>query len=196
MKTLYAEDEEKDKKVEAEDPDKLDLTDKQKEWMEEKEDSKKSKKSRKSKRAEDEEDRHEREMSKAEDEDKEKEDADDDEDDKKDASLRGQVRALKSELRALKAKVKSAEVDPLIDQILEAKSQLGEHGRGDVNGVRDKISEIKDELMKERLDSLVKLKNEVYNLKEINEKQDKQLFQAIEELKLLKTEIQILNREK
>ena len=125
MKTLYAEDEEKDKKVEAEDPDKLDLTDKQKEWMEEKEDSKKSKKSRKSKRAEDEEDRHEREMSKAEDEDKEKEDADDDEDDKKDASLRGQVRALKSELRALKAKVKSAEVDPLIDQILEAKSQLG-----------------------------------------------------------------------
>ena len=124
-RNLYAEEDEDKKKVEAEDPDKLDLTDKQKEWMEEKEDSKKSKKSRKSKRAEDEEDRHEREMSKAEDEDKEKEDADDDEDDKKDASLRGQVRALKSELRALKAKVKSAEVDPLIDQILEAKSQLG-----------------------------------------------------------------------
>ena len=60
----------------------------------------------------------------AEDEDKEKEDADD-EDDKKDASLVGQVRSLKAELRALKAKVKSAEVDPLIDQILEAKSQLG-----------------------------------------------------------------------
>ena len=33
--------------------------------------------------------------------------------------------------------------------IEEAKSQLGEHGRGDVNGVRDKISEIKDEFMKE-----------------------------------------------
>ena len=28
-------------------------------------------------------------------------------------------------MKALKAKVKSAEVDPLIDQILEAKSQLG-----------------------------------------------------------------------
>ena len=33
--------------------------------------------------------------------------------------------------------------------IEEAKSQLREHGRGDVNGVRDKISEIKDEFMKE-----------------------------------------------
>ena len=33
--------------------------------------------------------------------------------------------------------------------IEEAKSQLGEHGRGDVNGVRDKISEIKEEFMKE-----------------------------------------------
>ena len=33
--------------------------------------------------------------------------------------------------------------------IEEAKSQLGEHGRGDVNGVRDKISEIKDEFMKD-----------------------------------------------
>ena len=39
----------------------------------------------------------------------------------------------------------------LVLQLLieEAKSQLGEHGRGDVNGVRDKISEIKDEFMKE-----------------------------------------------
>jgi len=33
--------------------------------------------------------------------------------------------------------------------IEETKSQLGEHGRGDVNGVREKISEIKDEFMKE-----------------------------------------------
>jgi len=38
----------------------------------------------------------------------------------------------------------------VIQQLIEeAKSQLGEHGRGDVNGVRDKISEIKDEFMKE-----------------------------------------------
>ena len=54
----------------------------------------------------------------------EEEDAEDKEE-KKDASLRRQVRSLKTELKALKAKVKSAEVDPLIDQILEAKSQLG-----------------------------------------------------------------------
>ena len=62
--------------------------------------------------------------------------------------------------------------------------------------VIEKYDKEKDELIKERLESLVKLKNEVYNLKEINEKQDQQLFQAIEQLKLLKTEIQILNREK
>ena len=62
--------------------------------------------------------------------------------------------------------------------------------------VIEKYDKEKDELIKERLESLVKLKNEVYNLKEINEKQDKQLFQAIEQLKLLKTEIQILNRDK
>ena len=60
----------------------------------------------------------------------------------------------------------------------------------------EKYDKEKDELIKERLESLVKLKNEVYNLKEINEKQDQQLFQAIEQLKLLKTEIQILNRDK
>jgi len=62
--------------------------------------------------------------------------------------------------------------------------------------VIEKYDKEKDELIKERLESLVKLKNEVYNLKEINEKQDQQLFQAIEQLKLLKTEIQILNRDK
>lgn len=33
--------------------------------------------------------------------------------------------------------------------IEEAKSQLGEHGRGDVNGAKDKISAIKEEFMKE-----------------------------------------------
>ena len=116
-RNLYAT--EKDKE-ESEDENKLDLTDKQEEYLKDKE----SKKSKKSKRAEDEEDEYEREMSKADDE--EKEDAEDDEeDDKKDASLRGQVRLLKSELKALKAKVKSAEIDPLIDQILEAKSRLG-----------------------------------------------------------------------
>jgi len=117
-RNLYAEDE-KDKE-ESEDENKLDLTDKQEEYLKDKE----SKKSRKSKRAEDDEEKeYEREMSKAEDEDEE-EDAEDKEE-KKDASLRRQVRSLKTELKALKAKVKSAEVDPLIDQILEAKSQLG-----------------------------------------------------------------------
>ena len=123
-RNLFAE--EKDEKEEADDPNKLDLTDEQEEYLrEKKEDSKR--KAKKSRRAEeDEEKRHEREMSKADDEDEEKEDAEDDEDeDKKEASLRSQVRSLKSELKALKAKVKSAEVDPLIDQILEAKSQLG-----------------------------------------------------------------------
>ena len=117
-RNLYAEDD-KDKE-ESEDENKLDLTDKQEEYLKDKE----SKKSRKSKRAEDDEEKeYEREMSKAEDEDEE-EDAEDKEE-KKDASLRRQVRSLKTELKALKAKVKSAEVDPLIDQILEAKSQLG-----------------------------------------------------------------------
>ena len=117
-RNLYAEDD-KDKE-ESEDENKLDLTDKQEEYLKDKE----SKKSRKSKRAEDDEEKeHEREMSKAEDEDEE-EDAEDKEE-KKDASLRRQVRSLKTELKALKAKVKSAEVDPLINQILEAKSQLG-----------------------------------------------------------------------
>lgn len=117
-RNLFAE--EKDEKDEAEDENKLDLTDRQEEYLKDKE----SKKSR-AKRAEDEEKKHKEEMSKANDEDEEKEDADEDEDDKKDASLRSQVRSLKSELKALKAKVKSAEVDPLIDQILDAKSQLG-----------------------------------------------------------------------
>lgn len=117
-RNLFAE--EKDEKDEAEDENKLDLTDRQEEYLKDKE----SKKSR-AKRAEDEEKKHKEEMSKANDEDEEKEDADEDEDDKKEASLRSQVRSLKSELKALKAKVKSAEVDPLIDQILDAKSQLG-----------------------------------------------------------------------
>ena len=40
----------------------------------------------------------------------------------------------------------------------------------------EKYDKEKDDLIKERLESLVKLKNEVYNLKEINEKQDQQLF--------------------
>ena len=104
---LYATEEKKDS----------DEKDKEEAENEEKEESK-------SKRADDEEKEYEREMSKADDE--EKEDAeDDDEDDKKDASLRGQVRSLKSELKALKAKVKSAEIDPLIESILDAKSRLG-----------------------------------------------------------------------
>ena len=118
-RNLFAE--EKDEKEEADDPNELDLTDRQEEYLKDKE----SKKSRAKKAQEDEEKRHKEEMSKANDEEDEEKDAEEDEDDKKDASLKAQVRSLKSELKALKAKVKSAEVDPLIDQILEAKSQLG-----------------------------------------------------------------------
>jgi len=119
MKRKYANDEsEKDKVEESEDENKLDLTDKQEEYLKDKE----SRKSKKSKKAEDEEEKYEREMSKAEDE--EKEDAEDEEDDKKDASLRSQVKSLKSELSALKSKIKAAEVEPLIDSILEAKQSF------------------------------------------------------------------------
>tara|TARA_R100000655_G_scaffold37880_2_gene72627 strand:+ start:6601 stop:6948 length:348 start_codon:yes stop_codon:yes gene_type:complete len=83
-----------------------------------------------------------------------------------------------------------------IDEMLVNQKEEEDRIRNRWSAVIEKYDKEKDELIKERLESLVKLKNEVYNLKEINEKQDKQLFQAIEELKLLKTEIQILNREK
>ena len=83
-----------------------------------------------------------------------------------------------------------------IDEMLISQKEEEDKIRLRWSQVIEKYDKEKDELMKERLESLVKLKNEVYNLKEINEKQDKQLFQAIEELKLLKTEIQILNRDK
>ena len=83
-----------------------------------------------------------------------------------------------------------------IDQMIVNQKEEEEKIRTRWTAVIDKYDKEKDELIKERLESLVKLKNEVYNLKEINEKQDQQLFQAIEQLKLLKTEIQILNRDK
>lgn len=119
MKRKYANDEsDKEKVEESEDENKLDLTDRQEEYLKDKE----SKKSKKSKKAEDEEEKYEREMSKAEDE--EKEDAEDEEDDKKDASLRAQVKSLKTELSALRSKIRAAEVEPLIDSILEAKQSF------------------------------------------------------------------------
>ena len=83
-----------------------------------------------------------------------------------------------------------------IDQMMVNQKEEEEKIRTRWTAVIEKYDKEKDELIKERLESLVKLKNEVYNLKEINEKQDKQLFQAIEQLRLLKTEIQILNRDK
>lgn len=83
-----------------------------------------------------------------------------------------------------------------IDQMMVNQKEEEEKIRNRWKAVIEKYDKEKDELIKERLESLVKLKNEVYNLKEINEKQDQQLFQAIEQLKLLKTEIQILNRDK
>ena len=83
-----------------------------------------------------------------------------------------------------------------IDQMMVNQKEEEEKIRSRWTAVIEKYDKEKDELIKERLESLVKLKNEVYNLKEINEKQDQQLFQAIEQLKLLKTEIQILNRDK
>lgn len=83
-----------------------------------------------------------------------------------------------------------------IDQMIVNQKEEEEKIRSRWKAVIEKYDKEKDELIKERLESLVKLKNEVYNLKEINEKQDQQLFQAIEQLKLLKTEIQILNRDK
>lgn len=83
-----------------------------------------------------------------------------------------------------------------IDEMMISQKEEEDRIRSRWSAIIEKYDKEKDELMKERLESLVKLKNEVYNLKEINEKQDKQLFQAIEELKLLRTEIQILNRDK
>ena len=83
-----------------------------------------------------------------------------------------------------------------IDQMMVNQKEEEEKIRSRWTAVIEKYDKEKDELIKERLESLVKLKNEVYNLKEINEKQDQQLFQAIEQQKLLKTEIQILNRDK
>jgi len=83
-----------------------------------------------------------------------------------------------------------------IDEMIKDQKEEEEKIRSRWSAVIEKYELEKNELIKERLESLVKLKNEVYNLKTINEQQDKQLFQAIEELKQLKTEIQILNRDK
>lgn len=83
-----------------------------------------------------------------------------------------------------------------LDEMLKEQKEEEERIRQRWRSVIEKYEHEKDELVQERLGSLVKLKNQVYNLKEINEKQDKQLLQTIEELKLLRTEIQILNRDK
>ena len=83
-----------------------------------------------------------------------------------------------------------------LDEMLKEQKEEQERIRQRWRSVIEKYEHEKDELVQERLGSLVKLKNQVYNLKEINEKQDKQLLQTIEELKLLRTEIQILNRDK
>ena len=83
-----------------------------------------------------------------------------------------------------------------LDEMLKEQKEEEERIRQRWRSVIEKYEQEKDELVQERLGSLVKLKNQVYNLKEINEKQDKQLLQTIEELKLLRTEIQILNRDK
>lgn len=60
--------------------------------------------------------------------------------------------------------------------------------------VINKYDTEKELLMKERLESLVKLKNEIYNLKELHKKQDSVMLSMIEEIKLLRTEISVLNR--
>ncbi len=64
------------------------------------------------------------------------------------------------------------------------------------SSVIEKYEHEKIELIKERIESLEKLKNEVYNVKEINERQDKQLIEISDNFKLLKREIQILTRDK
>ena len=81
-----------------------------------------------------------------------------------------------------------------IDTMLTQQKEEEEKIRNRFAAVIEKYDAEKESLTKERLTSLIKLKNEVSNLKEINEKQDKQLLTTIEELKLLRTEIQILNR--
>tara|TARA_Y100001938_G_C8047360_1_gene409703 strand:+ start:312 stop:704 length:393 start_codon:yes stop_codon:yes gene_type:complete len=81
-----------------------------------------------------------------------------------------------------------------IDEMITNQKDEEEKIRSRFTAVIEKYDNEKESLTKERLDSLVKLKCEVANLKEINEKQDKQLLTTIEEIKLLRTEIQILNR--
>tara|TARA_Y100000593_G_scaffold23823_2_gene47217 strand:+ start:324 stop:704 length:381 start_codon:yes stop_codon:yes gene_type:complete len=81
-----------------------------------------------------------------------------------------------------------------LEVILKEQKEEEDKIRDRWSAVIEKYDQEKNDLMKERLESLVKLKNEVYNLKEINTKQDQQLLSVIEEIKLLRTEIQILNR--
>jgi hypothetical protein len=83
-----------------------------------------------------------------------------------------------------------------IDQMLIEQKEEEEKIRNRWTAVIEKYDEEKTNLTKERLESLVKLKNEVYNLKELNQNQEKLLINMIEELKLLKTEISIQNRKK
>lgn len=80
-----------------------------------------------------------------------------------------------------------------IDEMITQQKEEEEKIRSRFTAVIEKYDTEKESLTKERLESLIKLKCEVANLKEINEKQDKQLLTTIEELKLLRTEIKILN---
>ena len=57
-------------------------------------------------------------------EDDEEKDAEEDED-KKDSKLAKQVRTLKAELKQIKSKIRKAEIEPLIDAILDAKKSVG-----------------------------------------------------------------------
>ena len=77
-------------------------------------------------------DKEETNIMKSEDEKKDDEDAEDDEEkdaeedeDKKDSKLAKQVRILKAELKQIKSKIRKAEIEPLIDAILDAKKSVG-----------------------------------------------------------------------
>ena len=62
--------------------------------------------------------------------------------------------------------------------------------------VIDKYDTEKEALLKERLDSLVQLKNAIMNLKELNDDQKKLQQESLNELKELKTRIKLIGKEK
>ena len=81
-----------------------------------------------------------------------------------------------------------------LEELLSQQKIEEEKIRDRFSVVIEKYDSEKESLMKERLESLVKLKNEIYNLKELNKKQDSSLLSLIDEIKLLRTEISALNR--